>query len=225
MGTGLKFVEFLSRWVLVLDVKLGPTNAVCLESGGEGSGVQSASGGKATPIIASTPAPPKKPDSFKMPVTAHTPPKTDHTYGTPKAKTLETPSKPKTMLSPIASATLAKFKGMSDDDESPRKRRAESVSQEVPAKKAKVDVDSDSYSSPTPSKSEPPKKAKKKTKKKVPSSDESNSSSDDERPSPKKPIKESRADAIAWVNQDHASKWKKRSRTRRQVPTAEGALH
>ena len=209
MGAGLKFVEFLSRWVLALDVKLGPTNAVSLESGGEGSGVQSTSGGRATPIVTSTPAPPKKSDSFKMPVTACTPPKTDHTYGAPKAKTPETPSKPKTMLSPIASATLAKFKGMSDDDESSRKRSAESVSQEVPAKKAKVDDDSDSYSSPTPSKSEPPKKAKKKTKKKVPSSDESSSSSDDEWPAPKKPIKDSRADTITWVNQDCASKWKR----------------
>ena len=208
MGAGLKFVEFLSRRVLALDVKLGPTNAVSLESGGEGSGVQSASGSGTTPAVTSTPAP-KKPDSLKMPVTTCTPPKADHTYGAPKAKTLETPSKPKTMLSPTASAALAKFKGMSDDDEAPRKRRAESDSREVPAKKAKVDVDSDSYSSPTPSKSEPPKKAKKKTKKKAPSSDESSSSSDDERPSPKKPIKDNRADAIAWVNQDRASKWKK----------------
>ena len=209
MGAGLKFVEFLSRRVLALAVKLGPTNAVSLESGGEGSGVQSAAGGGATPAVASTPAPSNKPDSLKTPVTARMPPKADNTYGAPKAKTPETPSKPKTMLSPTASATLAKFNGLSDDDESPRKRRAESVSREVPAKKAKVDVDSDSYSSLTPSKSEPPKKAKKKTKKKAPSSDESSSSSDDERPSPKKLIKESRADAIAWANQDHASKWKK----------------
>ena len=50
---------------------------------------------------------------------------------------------------------------------------------------------------------------KKKTKKKVPSSDESSSSSDDEWPAPKKPIKDSRADTIAWANQDRASKWKK----------------
>ena len=119
MGAGLKFVEFLSRQVLVLDVKLGLMNAVSLDSGGEGSGVQSASGGRATPIVASTPAPSKKSNSFKTPVAACTPPKADHTYGTPKAKTPETPSKPKTMLSPKASATLAKFKGMSDDDESP----------------------------------------------------------------------------------------------------------
>ena len=72
-----------------------------------------------------------------------------------------------------------------------------------------MDIDSDSYLSLTPSKSEPPKKAKKKTKKKAPSSDKSSSSSDDERPSPKKSIKDSRADAIAWMNQDHASKWKR----------------
>ena len=95
MGTGLKFVEFLSRRVLALDVKLGPTTAVSLESGAEGSGVQSASGGKTTPIGASTPAPPGKSDSFKSP---------------------GMPSKPKTMISPKASATLAKFKSMSDDD-------------------------------------------------------------------------------------------------------------
>ena len=72
-----------------------------------------------------------------------------------------------------------------------------------------MDVDSNSYSSLTPGKSEQSKKAKKKTKKKAPSSDESSSSSDDEWPSPKKPIKDSRADAIAWANQDRASKWKK----------------
>ena len=207
MGAGLKFVEFLSRRVLALDVKLGPTNAVSLESGGEGSGVVSAPGGGTTPGAPSTPAS-KKPDSPKTPVTARTPTKTDHTYGAPKAKTPETPSKPKTMLSPTASATLAKFKGMSDDDEAPRKRRAESTSREVPAKKAKMEVESDSYSSPTPTKSETPKKAKKKTKKKAPSSGESSSSSEDERPSPKKPLKD-KADVIAWANQDHASKWKK----------------
>ena len=210
MGAGLKFVEFLSRRVLALDVKLGPVTAVSLESGGEGSGVQSASGGRATPIDASTPAPPGKSDSFKMPLTAHTPPTTDHTYGAPKAKTLDTPSKPKTMFSPKASATLAKFKGMSDDDGSSRKRRGESASREVVSKKAKVDDDSDSYSSPTPSKSEPPKKTKKKkTKKKAPSSDESSSSSDEERPAPKKPNKDDRAEAIAWANRDRASKWKR----------------
>ena len=137
MGAGLKFVEFLSRQVLALDVKLGPTNAVSLESGGEGSGVQSASGGGATSAVASTPAPPKKPDSLKMPVTARMPPKADHTYGTPKAKTLETPSKPKMMLSPTASATLTKFKGMSDDDESPRKRCAKVSAGKFPPRRPK----------------------------------------------------------------------------------------
>ena len=112
MGAGLKFVEFLSKRVLALDVKLGLATAVSLESGGEGSGVQSASGGRATPVDASTPAPPGKSDSFKTTLTAHTPPMTDHTYGTPKAKTPDTPSKPKLMFSLKASATLAKFKGM-----------------------------------------------------------------------------------------------------------------
>ena len=118
MGAGLKFVEFLSRRVLALDVKLGLVTAVSLESGGEGAGVQSASGmgGRATPIVASTPAPSGKPDSSKTLLITHTPPMTDHTYGTPKAKTPDTPSKPKTMFSPKASAMLAKFKGMSDDD-------------------------------------------------------------------------------------------------------------
>ena len=178
-----------------------------LESGGEGSGVISAPGGRTTPAAPSTPAS-KKPDSPKTPVTARMPTKADHTYGTPKAKTPETPSKPKTMLSPTASATLAKFKGMSDDDEAPRKRCAESTSREVPTKKAKMEVESDSYSSPTPTKSETPKKAKKKTKKKASSSGESSSSSENEQPSPKKPLKD-KADVIAWANQDHASKWKK----------------
>ena len=207
MGAGLKFVEFLSRPVLALDVKLGPTNAVSLESGGEGSGVVSAPGGGTTPAAPSTPAS-KKPNSPKTPVTACTPTKADHIYGAPRAKTPETPSKPKTMLSPTASATLAKFKGMSDDNEAPRKRRAKSTSREVPAKKAKMEVESDSYSSPTPTKSKTPKKVKKKTKKKVPSSGESSLSSEDERLSSKKPLKD-KADVIAWANQDRASKWKK----------------
>ena len=213
MGTGLKFVEFLSRCVLALDVKLGPVTAVSLESGGKGAGVQSTSGtgGRATPIVASTPAPSGKPDSFKTPLTAHMPPTTDHTYGTPKAKTPDTPSKPKTMFSPKASATLAKFKGMSDDNGSSRKRHGKSASREVASKKAKVDDDSDSYSSLTPSKSEPPKKEtkKRKTKKKAPSSDDSSSSSDEERAAPKKPNKDDRVEAIAWANRDRASKWKR----------------
>ena len=213
MGAGLKFMEFLSRQVLALDVKLGPATVVSLESGGEGAGVQSASGmgGRATLIVASTPAPSKEPDSSKTPLTAHTPPTTDHTYGAPMAKTPDTPSKPKMMFSPKASATFTKFKGMSDDNRSSRKRRGESASQEVASKKAKVDNDSDSYSSPTPSKSEPPKKEtkKRKTKKKVPSSDGSSSSSDEERAAPKKPNKDDRVEAIAWANCDHTSKWKR----------------
>ena len=130
MGAGLKFVEFLSKWVLALDVKLGPASAVSLESGGEGAGVQSTSGtgGGATPMIASPPTPPEKHDSSKMPFTIHTPPMTDHTYGTSKAKTPDTPAKPKTMLSPKASASFAKFMGMSDDEGTSRKRRGESAS-------------------------------------------------------------------------------------------------
>ena len=36
MGAGLKFIEFLSKRVLALDVKLGPVPTVSLESGGEG---------------------------------------------------------------------------------------------------------------------------------------------------------------------------------------------
>ena len=198
--------------MLALDVKLGPSTAVSLESGAKGAGVQSASGtsGGATPIVASTPAPVKS-DSSKTPVTAHMPPTTDHTYGTSKAKAPGTPSKPKTMFSPKASARLAKFKGMSDDDEPPRKRRGESASREVPSKKTKVDDDSNSYSSPTPSKSEPPKKEmkKKKTKRKASYSDESSSSSDEERAAPKKPNKDDRAETIAWANRDRASKWKR----------------
>ena len=242
MGAGLKFMEFLSRRVLALDVKLAPTNAVSLESGGKGSGVVSAPGGGTTPAALSTPVT-KKPDTPKMPVTVHTSTKADHTHGAPKAKTPETPSKPKTseapsksrtpvtpskaktpetsskpktpetpskprtMLSPTASATLTKFKGMSDDNEAPRKRRAKSTSKDVPTKKAKVEVESDSYSSPTPAKSETPKKAKKKTKKaKSSGTGESSSSSEDERR--KKPPKD-KADIIAWANQDRASKWKK----------------
>ena len=70
MGAGLKFVEYLSRWVLALDVKLGPTNAVSLESGSEGAGVASASGG-GTIHVASTPMT-RRPDPSKTPVTTHT---------------------------------------------------------------------------------------------------------------------------------------------------------
>ena len=115
------------------------------------------------------------------------------------------------MFSPKASTTLAKFKGMSDDDGSSRKRRGESASREVASKKAKVDDDSDSYSSLTPSKSELPKKEtkKRKTKKKAPSSDESSSSSDEERAAPKKPNKDDRVEAITWANRDRTSKWKR----------------
>ena len=102
MGAGLKFVEFLSKRVLALDVKLGPVSAVSLESGGEGAGVQSTSGmgSGATSMIASPPTPPEKHDSSKMSFITHTPPMTDHTYGTSKAKTQDTPAKPKMMLSP-----------------------------------------------------------------------------------------------------------------------------
>ena len=129
MGAGLKFVEFLSKRVLALDVKLGPASAVSLESGGEGAGVQSTSGtgGGATPIIASPPTPPEH-DSSKTPFIVHTPPTTDHTYGISKAKTPDTPTKPMMMLSPKASATFAKFTRMSNDEGTSRKRCGESAS-------------------------------------------------------------------------------------------------
>ena len=214
MGAGLKFIEFLSKQVLALDVKLGPAYAVSLESGGEGAGVQSTSGmgGGATPMVASPPTPPKKHDSSKMVFTAHTPPMTDHTYGTSKAKTPDTPAKPKTMFSPKASASFAKFMGMSDDEGTSRKRRGESASREVPFKKAKVDDDSDSYFSPTPSKSDAPKKEakKRKTKKKMPSSDDKSSyASTDKLATPKKSNRDEKAEQITWTNRDRASKWKK----------------
>ena len=130
MGTSLKFIEFLSKRVLALDVKLGPASAVSLESGGEGAGIQSTSGtgGRATPMIASPPTSPEKHDSSKTPFTTHMPPTTDHTYGASKAKTPDTPAKPKTMFSPKASASFAKFMGMSDDEGSSQKRHGESAS-------------------------------------------------------------------------------------------------
>ena len=134
MGAGLKFIEFLSRWVLALDVKLGLTSSVSIESGGEGSGVQSTSGegGKTTAKVASPSTSPKKHDASKTPSTGHTPPTADHTYGTCKAsKTPDAPAKPKMMFSPKATASLAKFRGMSDDDEgtslTARKRRGRST--------------------------------------------------------------------------------------------------
>ena len=211
MGTGLKFVEFLSKQVLVLDVKLGPASAVSLESGGEGTGVQSTSGmgGGATPMIASPPTPPKKHDSSKTPFTVHTPPMTDHTYGTSKAKPPDTPAKPKTMLSPKASTSFAKFMHMSDDKGTSRKRYGNSTTREVPSKKAKVDDDSDSYSSPTPSKSDTPKKEakKRKTKKKTrSSSNESSYASTEEWATPKKSNRDEKVEQITWTNRDHASK-------------------
>ena len=212
MGTGLKFVKFLSKRVLALDVKLGPASAVSLESGGEGAGVQSTSGtgGGVTPMIALPPTPPEKHDSSKTPFTVHMPPTTDHTYGASKAKTPDTPAKPKTMLSPKASASFAKFMGMSDDEGTSQKRCGESASREVPSKKAKVD--DDSYSSPTPSKSDAPKKEakKRKTKKKTRSSDdESSYTSAEEWATPKKSNRDKKAEQITWTNRDHASKWKK----------------
>ena len=204
MGTGLKFIEFLSKWVLVLDVKLGPASSVSLESG---------VGGKATAMVALPPTPPKKHDSSKTPFTVHTPSTVDHTYGTSKTKTPDTPAKSRMMFSPKATASLAKFMGMSDDEEgTPRKKRGGSANQEVPFKKAKVDDDSDSYSSPTPSKSDVPKKEvkKRKTKKKTPSSDdESSYTSTEERATPKKSSRDEKAEQIAWANRDRASKWKK----------------
>ena len=193
MGAGLKFVKFLSKRVLALDVKLGPASAVSLESGGEGVGVQSTSGmgSGATPMVALPPTPPEKHDSSKTLFTTHTPPTTDHTYGASKAKTPDMPAKPKTMFSPKASASFTKFMGMSDDEGTSRKRHGGSASREVPSKKAKIDDDSDSYSSPTPSKSDAPKKEakKRKTKKKTPSSnDESSYASAEERATPRSPI-------------------------------------
>ena len=141
MGTGLKFIEYLSKRVLALDVKLGPTTTVSLESGGEGPGVQSSTGtgGRATPKVASTPASSGGPGSSKTPLSTPTPPTAAHIHGASRAKTPDMPSKPKAMFSPKASAALAKFKGMSDDDRSSRKRRGESSSREVVSKKTKVD--------------------------------------------------------------------------------------
>ena len=134
MGAGLKFIEFLSKRVLVLDVKLGPTSSVSIESGGEGAGVQSTSGegGKTTAMVTLPPTSPKKHDASKTPSTGHTPPMADHTYGASKtSKTPGTPAKPRMMFSPKATALLAKFMGMSDDNEgtplTPRKRRGGSA--------------------------------------------------------------------------------------------------
>ena len=130
MGTSLKFVEFLSKQVLALDVKLGPVSSVSLESGGEGAGVLSTSGagGKATAMVILPPTP-KKHDSSKTLFTAHMPSTADHTYGTSKTKTPDTPAKPKTMFSHKATASLAKFMDMSDDEEGmPQKRRGRSAS-------------------------------------------------------------------------------------------------
>ena len=141
MGAGLKFIEYLSRRVLALDVKLGPMTTVSLESGGEGPGVQSSTGmgGRATPKVALTPASSGGPGSSKTSLSAPMPPTATQIHSASRAKTPDTPSKPKAMFSPKASAALAKFKGMSDDDGSSRKRRGKSSSQEVVSKKTKVD--------------------------------------------------------------------------------------
>ena len=141
MGAGLKFIKYLSRPVLTLDVKLGPTTTVSLKSGGEGSGVQSSTGtgGSATPKVALPPASLGGPGSSKTPLSAPTPPTAALIHGASRAKTPDTPSKPKAMFSPKASAALAKFKGMSDNDGSSWKRRGEGSSREVVSKKTKVD--------------------------------------------------------------------------------------
>ena len=88
MGAGLKFIKFLSKRVLALDVKLVPASSVSLESGGEGAGVQSTSGagGKATTMVASPPTPPKKHDSSKIPFTVHMPSTADHTMAPQRPK-------------------------------------------------------------------------------------------------------------------------------------------
>ena len=88
MGASLKFVEFLSKRVLVLDVKLGPVSSVSLKSGGEGAGVQFTSGvgSKATTMVALPPTP-KKHNSSKTPFTTYT----RH----PRLITLMAPQRPK----------------------------------------------------------------------------------------------------------------------------------
>ena len=141
-----------------------------------------------------------KHDSSKTPLTIHTPSMADHTHGTSKTKTPDTPAKPRMMLSPKATASLAKFMGMSDDVEgTPQKRHGGSASREVPSKKAKVDDDSVSYSSPSPSKNDVPKKEvkKRKTKKKMPSSDdESSYASAKERVTPRSPAETKRLNKL-----------------------------
>ena len=97
MGAGLRFVEYLSRRVLALDVKLGPTNTVSLESGSEGAGVASTSNGGSARTAATHV--PRKPDISKAPATAHTS-RADPPHGAPKAKTPDTPTKPKSSVVP-----------------------------------------------------------------------------------------------------------------------------
>ena len=215
MGAGLKFIEFLSKRVLALDVKLGPSTSVSIELGGEGSGAQSTSGegGKKTATVASPAAPPEKHDASKTSSTGHTPPMADHTYGASKtSKTSGTPAKPRTVFSPKATALLAKLRDTVDADEGMSmswKRPGGSATQEVLLKKTKVDDGSDSYSSPTPSKSDEPRKEvkKRKTKKKSCTSDDKGShASGEERTTPKKSSQEDKAEQ---VNQDCATRWKK----------------
>ena len=90
-----------------------------LSLGVRGASVQSTSGvgSKATPIVTSPAIPPMKHGSSKTLLTVHTSSMAGHTHGTSKTKTPDTPAKPRTMLSPRATASLAKFICMSDDHE------------------------------------------------------------------------------------------------------------
>ena len=239
MGAGLRFVEYLSRRVLALDVKLGPTNTVSLESGGEGAGVASASGGGA---IRAAPTPvTKKPDLLKAPVTAHTA-KAGHTHGTPKARTLETPTKPKTSVAPSKPRTPVTPSKAKAPETSAKPKTPETPSKPktmlspiASATLAKFKSLSDDNEAPrkrraeSTSKDVPAKKAKvevesdsyssptpaksetpkKAKKKKKGKSSGAGESSSSSEDERRKKPPKDKDDVIAWANRDRASRWKK----------------
>ena len=239
MGAGLRFVEYLSRRVLALDVKLGPTNTVSLESGGEGAGIASASGG-GTIRAAPTPVT-KKPDLLKVPVTAHTA-RADHTHGTPKAKTPETPTKPKTSVAPSkprtpvtpSKAKAPETSAKPKTPETPSKPKT-MLSPTASATLAKFKTISDDDEAPrkrraeSTSKDVPAKKAKvevesdsyssptpaksetpkKAKKKKKGKSSGAGESSSSSEDERWKKPPKDKDDVIAWANRDRAWRWKK----------------
>ena len=239
MGAGLRFVEYLSRRVLALDVKLGPTNTVSLESGSEGAGVASASSGGAARTAATHVT--RKPDLSKAPATAHTA-RADHPHGAPKAKTPETPTKPKFSVAPSKPRTPVTPSKVKAPETSAKPKTPETPSKPktmlspmASATLAKFKSISNDDEAPrkrraeSTSKDIPTKKAKvevesnsdssptpakseppkKAKKKKKGKSSGAGESSSSSEDERRKKPPKDKDDVIAWANRDRAWRWKK----------------